>query len=248
MNDVIYNPNYANTDLPSINSKIFNIEPINFNLSSNNNNYNDDIVDLYNRTNNKLKDYNSLMHNVIQAINYYDNPITTNNTAIDTTSSTIDKSNNFNTKMHEYTQQFSGTPYLFGGKSLFNKKGIDCSGWVYSALSNAGIKSINGSSEDIVNLAIKNGKEISQDDIINNPVPGMVIGVSSNKSFAANRPFKTSHVAVTYSHPKTGKLMISESAGGSAKGVRSIPYSDWIKERLERRDGNFRLRAGLINI
>ncbi len=52
----------------------------------------------------------------------------------------------------EFSKQFLGTPYVYGGTSLTN--GVDCSGFMYSLYANFGI-SLNRSSRDQFNNGVK---------------------------------------------------------------------------------------------
>ena len=120
------------------------------------------------------------------------------------------------------------------GKSVRDPRNgrIDCSGWTGWTLEQCGIKGFRGlNAEGQIDEAWARGAgRVSEQELLANPRENMLIAIDTGPhDWDAGRPKGIDHIAVTYRDDKTGKIMVSESAGG--KGVRSVTWDQWLSER-----------------
>lgn len=130
------------------------------------------------------------------------------------------------------TAQYAGKVSYYmdrTGKSVRDPRNgrIDCSGWVGWTLEQSGLKGYRPlNAEGQVLKAQREGRAMTQDEILRSPHEGMVVGIDTGpKQHDKGRKTGIDHVVVTYKDPQTGVLMVSESSGG--KGVRAIPWGQW---------------------
>ncbi len=102
----------------------------------------------------------------------------------------------------EYSKQFIGTPYVWGGTSL--TAGVDCSGFVYSVYNNFGIK-LNRTSRDM----FTQGTPIEKDDL----APADLLFFNSGGDSAI------SHVAM---YIGDGKYIHSTNGSGNGVVISSL--------------------------
>lgn len=138
-----------------------------------------------------------------------------------------------------------GIPYQMGGKgNLENANSLDCSGFASSLLKKVGSnidktigKSLflntNGSAADLVSMAQARGGRIDVGELLKNPRPGCLVGLSTGAAWAKDRPKGIDHVGITYID-KSNKAMIAEFRPGNPSGLHVTPLADWVN-RYERK-------------
>lgn len=138
-----------------------------------------------------------------------------------------------------------GIPYQMGGKGSLESAGaLDCSGFASSLLKKVGSnidktigKSLflntNGSAADLVSMAQARGGRIDVGELLKNPRPGCLVGLSTGAAWAKDRPKGIDHVGITYID-KSNKAMIAEFRPGNPSGLHVTPLADWIN-RYERK-------------
>ncbi len=140
-----------------------------------------------------------------------------------------------------------GYPYQMGGKADLDGA-MDCSGFVSAMMRRVGRnmdESVGqklfdripqGTAADMVSSAMKNGGNMSVQELLKNPRPGCMIGLDTgDHGWDRGRPNGIDHVAMTFKD-RGGKMMVAEytpsKSGGS--GLKVSELNDFVNRYAKR--------------
>lgn len=145
-----------------------------------------------------------------------------------------------------------GIPYQMGAKGdLGSASALDCSGFASAVMRKVGtnldastgqhISQVpGGTAADMVEAARRNGGSMTSAELLRNPRPGCLIGLSTGAPHGQGRPNGVDHVALTF-EDKDKKMKVAEFVGGKdgKGGLRVSDLGEYINKYEKKGAGVF---------